>query len=235
VTDRSRDLVLENLEGVRRAIGEACARARRPVGDVRLVAAGKTVEPSALAWVVEAGVADLGENYVDELRDKRAIVAEATWHFVGNLQSGTAAKLADLADVVQSAVPGRALDRLARRANAAGRTLPVLVEVDFTGERAGIDAAEVDAAVHAIDGLEGVRLVGLMTVPPPTPTAEEARPFFRRLRELRDRLAERRPDLTELSMGMSLDFQVAIEEGATMVRIGTALFGARPPSVTGRM
>jgi pyridoxal phosphate enzyme (YggS family) len=227
--------VLENLAGVRRAIGEACERAARPAAGVRLVAVGKTVEPAALAWVVEAGVEDLGENYVDELRDKRAIVPGARWHFVGNLQSRTAPRLADLADVVQSAVPGRALERLGRRASEAERSLPVLLEVDFTDERAGVNVAEVPDACDAIDAIDGVRLVGLMTVPPPTPTAEEARPFFRLLRELRERLRGRHPALSELSMGMSLDFQVAIEEGATMVRIGTALFGARPPSVTGRM
>jgi uncharacterized pyridoxal phosphate-containing UPF0001 family protein len=163
------------------------------------------------------------------------LVHPARWHFVGNLQSRSAPRLAELADVVQSAVPGRALERLARRARALERTLPVLVEVDFTGSRAGVEDPDVSDACDAIDAIDGVRLVGLMTVPPPTQTAEDARPYFRRLRERRDELAAGRPDLSELSMGMSLDFQVAIEEGATMVRLGTALFGARPPSVTGRM
>jgi pyridoxal phosphate enzyme (YggS family) len=221
-------MVIENVAAVRRAIDAACERTGRRDRDVRLVAVGKTVEPEVLAWAVEAGVEDLGENYVDELRAKHAIVHPARWHFVGNLQSRSAPRLAELVDVVQSAVPGRALERLARRAKEREETLPVLVEVDLTGARAGVDDADVADACDAIDATEGVRLVGLMTVPPPTSTVEGARPYFRRLRERRDELAVRHPNLSELSMGMSLDFQVAIEEGATMVRLGTALFGARP-------
>lgn len=233
--ERTRDVVLENLAAVRRAIDAACDRAARSADTVRLVAVGKAVEPEALGWVVEAGVRDLGENYVNELRDKRELVTPERWHFVGNLQSRTAPRLAELADVVQTAVPGRALDRLGRRARERGRPLPVLIEVDFTGARAGVAPDELAAACEAVDAIDGLRLSGLMTVPPATPTAEGARPFFRRLRELRERVVEAHREASELSMGMSHDFQVAIEEGATMVRIGTALFGARPPSVTGRM
>jgi uncharacterized pyridoxal phosphate-containing UPF0001 family protein len=105
----------------------------------------------------------------------------------------------------------------------------VLIEVDFTGERAGVGPDEVPAAADRVGALEGVRLRGLMTIAPPTPVAEDARPWFRRLRELRDVVRERHPDVLELSMGMSLDFQVAVQEGATMVRIGTAVFGMRTP------
>lgn len=231
---RSRQSVLENLAGVRRGIESACVQAGRPPESVRLVAVGKTVEPEALAWVVEAGVQDLGENYVKELRAKREVVPATRWHFVGNLQSGTAAHVAELADVVQTAIPGTAMDRLARRARDRGRSLMVLIEVDFTGTRSGVRPEGLAAACDAVAASAGLELSGLMTVPPITPTAEEARPYFRRLRELRDAVTERHPGASDLSMGMSLDFRVAIEEGATMVRIGTALFGARPPSVTGR-
>lgn len=226
--ERSRQVVLENLVRIRGHLEAACERADREPRAVRLVAIGKAVEPEALRWVREAGVRDLGENYVRELRAKRAEVPDATWHFVGILQASGAHHVAELADVVETVVPGRAMTRLARRAADAGRALPSLVEVDFTGERAGVRPDDVVPACEEVAATNGLELRGLMTLPPPTPTAEEARPYFRRLRELLRPVAERHPEAVELSMGMSLDYEVAVEEGATMVRIGTALFGARP-------
>lgn len=229
MSDRSRRAVLENLTRVREGVGRASARAGRDPATITIVAAGKTVEPEALRWVVEAGVTHLGENYVQELRAKRDRVAGATWHFIGTLQRGSAHHVAELADVLETAVPGRALDRLARRAAATGRSVPALVEVDFTGERSGVSPDDVNGACDEVARTDGLRLVGLMTLPPLTPDAEAARPYFARLRELLERVRERHPEASELSMGMSLDYQVAVEEGATMVRIGTALFGERPP------
>jgi len=229
MSDRSRETVLENLARVRAAVRAACERAGRDPSGVSIVAAGKTVEPDALAWVVEAGVRDLGENYVQELRAKRELIAQARWHFIGTLQRHTAHHVAELADIVETAVPGRALERLGRRAVEGGRTLPALVEIDFTRQRMGVapeDALDACATVASMPGLE---LVGLMTLPPLTPDAEGARPYFAQLRELLERVRERYPHASELSMGMSLDYGVAVEEGATMVRIGTALFGERPP------
>lgn len=225
---RSRRAVLDNLAAVRERLAAACDRSGRDPGAVRLVAAGKSVEASALRWVHEAGVHDLGENYVRELRSKRAEIPGATWHFIGTLQASGAHHVADLADVVQTVVPGRAAARLARRADGAGRHLPALVEVDFTGERTGVPPEEVVAACDEVAEMEGLSLRGLMTLPPLTPTAEGARPYFRRLRELLRKVRERHAEATDLSMGMSLDYEVAVEEGATMVRIGTALFGVRP-------
>jgi pyridoxal phosphate enzyme (YggS family) len=227
---RSKQAVLANLGRIREEIGLACDRVERDPGDVRIVAAAKTVEPQALGWVLDAGVPDLGENYVKELRAKREVLPTAVWHFIGTLQSHTAHHLAELADVIETAVPGRALQRLGRRAAAAGRTVPVLVEVDFTGERIGVTPSDGPAACDEVASTVGVRLAGLMTLPPVTPTAEEARPYFARLRELLGRVRAQHADATELSMGMSLDYPVAVEEGATMVRIGTALFGERPPT-----
>ncbi len=229
---RSRETVLANLARVRSGIEDACRRVGRDPSDVRIVAAGKTVEPEALAWVWAEGVHDLGENYVQELRAKRDAVPEARWHFIGTLQSHTAHHVAELADVVETAVPGRALDRLARRAADRGRTVPTLVEVDLTEGRSGVPPERVLEACDLVAGAAGLELAGLMTVPPPTETAEEARPYFLRLRELLTAVAERHPQAMGLSMGMSLDYEVAVEEGATMVRIGTALFGARPPART---
>jgi hypothetical protein len=136
--------------------------------------------------------------------------------------------VAAAADVVHTVEPGHAVERLARRAAEQGRTIPCLVQVDLVGGRHGVDPAAVGAFVDAAANVAGIRLVGLMTLPPPTPDPEAARPWFARLRDLRDRLAVGAPSLRELSMGMSADYEVAIEEGATMVRVGTALFGARP-------
>jgi pyridoxal phosphate enzyme (YggS family) len=232
--ERSREEVLVNLASVRSRIAETCERAGRGVGTVRLVAIGKGVEPEALRWVREAGVEDLGENYVRELRDKHEAVQGARWHFVGTLQHSGARHVAELADVVQTVVPGKAMDRLARRAASGGRSLPALVEVDFTGGRTGIRPEDAVPACDEVAQADGLELAGLMTLPPQTPTAEQARPYFRDLRALLGDVAERHPGAVELSMGMSFDYEVAIEEGATMVRIGTALFGARPSASTGR-
>jgi PLP dependent protein len=226
--NRSRDEILARLASIHARIADACSRVGRDPDDVTLVAVAKTVEPEALRWVVEAGVADLGENYVQELRAKRDAVEGARWHFIGTLRSSGAHHVAALADVVETAVPGRAFERLARRADGAGRRLPVLIEVDVTGERTGVEPRQVPEAARQVAALDGVSLAGLMTIAPPGGDAEAARPTFRRLRELRDALVGTHPEARQLSMGMSLDYEVALEEGATMVRLGTALFGARP-------
>jgi pyridoxal phosphate enzyme (YggS family) len=229
MSERRRETVLGNLATIRATIAAACERGDRDPAQVRMVAAGKTVEPEALRWMVEAGVVDLGENYVQELRAKREEVPGATWHFIGTLQRSSAHHVAELADVLETAVPGPALDRVGRRATEAGRVLRTLVEVDFTRERSGVVPEDVLEACGAVAATPGLELVGLMTLPPITPDAEAARPYFVELRELRERVRVRHPEVAELSMGMSLDYAVAVEEGATMVRIGTALFGERPP------
>lgn len=224
---RSKEDVLVNLAGVRERLEAACRRAGRDPGSVRLVAIGKTVEADALQWVHEAGVEDLGENYVAELRAKHDRIPDARWHFVGTLQASGAHHLAELADVVETVVPGRGMVRLARRVAEQGRTLPCLLEVDFTGERSGVAPDDVVPACGEVAAVEGLELRGLMTLPPQTTEAEGARPYFRRLRELLGAVATSHPDASELSMGMSFDYEVAVEEGATMVRIGAALFGSR--------
>jgi pyridoxal phosphate enzyme (YggS family) len=231
---RDRDRIVANVELVRDAVARACERAGRDPGGVRIVAAAKTAEPEAIGWVRDAGIVDVGENYVRELRAKRGAVSGVVWHFIGTLQSGSARHLAELADVVETAVPGRALDRLGRRAAGSGRTIPVLLEVDFTGHRAGAAPEVVLEAADAVARTDGIELVGLMTLPPIPSEAEDSRPYFRRLRELLGPVAKRHPRASELSMGMSLDYQVAVEEGATMIRIGTALFGPREPPDQGR-
>ena len=223
--------IASNLGTVRDRLADAATSAGRDPADVRLIVVTKTVPVSAICDALAAGAEDLGENYVAELREKRpAIDAEnVRWHYIGALQSSTAHHVADVADVVQTVAGERAARRLAGRAARNGRTLDALIEVDFTGGRAGVVPEDVRGTADLVARLEGVRLRGLMTIAPQTPDAEGARRWFRRLRELRDDLRERHPDVLDLSMGMSLDYQVAVQEGATMVRIGTAVFGARTP------
>ncbi|MGA9162388.1 MAG: YggS family pyridoxal phosphate-dependent enzyme [Actinomycetota bacterium] len=231
---RSPETIAANLARIRDQIARACARSGRDPHEVRIVAAAKTFGPVAIARVRDAGVREVGENYVNELRACRAEVKGVSWHFIGTLQSHSAHHVAELADVVETVTPSRAMQRLARRAAGLGRTIPVLVEVDFTGTRTGVAPEAVDDAVDDVVRTDGVDLAGLMTVPPIPAVAEDSRPFFRRLREIRDGVVTRYPEAKELSMGMSLDYAVAVEEGATMVRIGTALFGARRPEDAGR-
>jgi pyridoxal phosphate enzyme (YggS family) len=209
--------IASNFDTVRRRLAHAAADAGRDPAEVRLVVVTKTVPVPTIRAAIAAGAHDLGENYVNELREKRPAIEDprVRWHFIGALQSSTAQHVADLADVVHTVAGERAARRLAGRAARDRRTLDVLLEVDFTTERAGLSPEAVPGAADLLASLEGVRLRGLMTIAPLTPDAEGARPWFRRLRELRDTLRERHPDVLDLSMGMSLDYQVAVQEGAT--------------------
>jgi PLP dependent protein len=225
----SRQPVLANLALVREGIARASERAGRDPGSVRLVAVTKSVPVQAIEWVLEDGVTDIGENYVRELKGKREAIGGAQWHFIGTLQSHTAHRVADLADVVQTLSPGSAVARLSRRASEQGRKIPSLIEVDFTGGRTGVAPDACPAFADEVASHDGLELVGLMTLPPLPETPEGSRPYFVRLRELLASLAHRHFGAVELSMGMSIDYGVAVEEGATMVRIGTAIFGERSP------
>jgi PLP dependent protein len=222
-----RDGVHRNIAEVRARIAAAARRSERDPEDVSLVAVTKTIATEQIRWALEAGITSLGENYVQELRRKRDEIDGATWHFIGTLQTGTATLVADHADVVQTVAGERAARRLAGRAARSGRTLEVLIEVDLTDGRTGVLPSELPAFADLVASLEGLHLVGLMTMPPIAERPEDARAFFARLRLLRDDLREQHPNVLALSMGMSLDYEVAVEEGATMVRIGTALFGPR--------
>lgn len=217
-----------NAHEVRSRIARAAAIAGRDPGEVRLVAVSKTFPPDVCAEAVAAGLTDLGENYVGELREK-APELDATWHFLGPLQTGTVRHVARLADWVQSLVPGHAATALASHAARAGRRIRGLIQVDLAGRGTAVAPGDVAAAAEALAGSEGLEICGLMTLPPPCETSEEARPYFRELRALRDGLVQAHPELRELSMGMSLDYEVGVQEGATIVRVGTALFGDRPP------
>ena len=225
-------MLRRNLREVRREIRAAASAMGRDPTEVTVVAVAKGLPARLVRWAIDEGVTDIGENYVNELAAKRdelgAPAAAVRWHFVGVLQSSTAHRVADLADVVHSIGSLHAAERLSRRARREGRRVPALIQVDFAGGRNGVAPEDVDAAVGRVRDMDGITLRGLMTLPPMGERPEDARPYFARLRELRDGVERTRGELPELSMGMSEDYQVAVEEGATMVRIGTALFGSRP-------
>jgi pyridoxal phosphate enzyme (YggS family) len=223
----SRERVADALATVRAGIDRGCRRTDRDISEVTLVAITKTVPLEVVAMARDLGVAHFGENYAKELATKAPHIP-ATWHFVGRLQRGTAGMVADHADVIHSAEPGQSLIRIARLASAAGKRIPCLVQVDYTGQRQGVSEEGVQAFIGEVRSTPGILVTGLMTMPPLANQSEAARPYFVRLRDLRDRLQKRWPEVRELSMGMSLDYEVAVEEGATMVRVGTALFGDRP-------
>lgn len=226
--------VADRLAVVRAGIEEACARAGRDPSAVTLVAVTKTHPPETVREAVEAGLTIFGENRVQEGARKidalRGNFPALSWRLIGSLQTNKAKTAVKYFEEIQSVDRIPLLDILSREAGAAGRRLPIYVEVNIAGERAkaGVPPEECASLVAAAHALPEIELRGLMTVPPFTDDPEESRPFFRKLRELRDRVGESTGEpLRGLSMGMSHDYPVAIEEGATVVRVGTALFGER--------
>ncbi len=218
-----------SLRGIEARIARACERAGRRRDEITLVAVTKTHGPDLVRAAIEAGLAEMGENRVQEARAKiEAAGGGARWHLIGHLQSNKANEAARLFDVVQSVDSEALAARLGRAAAAEGKTIDVFVQVNVGGEqqKSGVEPEGAQALARAIDATPSLRLRGLMTVPPFLPP-EEVRPYFRRLRELRDRIRASCENCRELSMGMSDDFEAAIEEGATTIRLGRALFGER--------
>jgi pyridoxal phosphate enzyme (YggS family) len=209
---------------VRQRIERAAARCGRDPASIRLIAVTKTVPVEAIREAVECGVRDIGENRLQESLPKREVLADLniTWHFIGRLQTNKAKKVVETFHWIQS------VDRwdLAEKLNqhAASKRMPVLIEVKLQAEdtKSGARESDLSGLVDAMTQCENLDLRGFMAIPPLFEDAEAVRPYFRRLRELAGRFG-----LRELSMGMSHDFEVAIEEGATMIRVGTALFGER--------
>lgn len=223
----------ERVRAVRRRIEEAAAACGRDPAEIRLVAVSKTWPPQAVVAAHEAGLGVFGENYVQEARDKIAALAALPlrWHLIGHLQTNkakVAVRLFDLIHTLDSVRLAREIDRLAAR---LPKVQDVLIQVSLAGEetKSGASPAEVPALLAEASRLSHLRVLGLMTIPPYFDDPERARPYFARLRALRDRLEEKSGiALPELSMGMTGDFEAAIAEGATLVRIGTAIFGNRP-------
>ena len=222
--------IKENLEKVRERIFQAARRAGRDPEEIKLIGATKGVEPERIAEAVDAGLEIIGENYVQEAQRKYEVLGERVkWHMIGRLQRNKARHAVKLFEMVHSVDSLKLAQELQKRAAQNEKRIEVLIQVNLSGEetKAGVSPEEVEGLARAIVEMPNLELKGLMTMPPFFDDPEGARPFFRALRELRDRLTERGLPLEELSMGMSGDFEVAIEEGATMVRIGTAIFGPR--------
>ncbi|MCX6995822.1 MAG: YggS family pyridoxal phosphate-dependent enzyme [Kiritimatiellaeota bacterium] len=221
----------DRLDGLRARMAAACARAGRAPDEVQLIAISKTFGAEHVRAAAACGVRIFGENKVQEAEAKLpACPGRLSWHLVGHLQSNKAARAVALFDQIHAVDSLKLLQRLESAAKAEGKRLPVLLEINVSGESSkfGLSPAAAPELLAAADALEYAQVAGLMTMPPFTPEAEKARMHFRRLRELRDEWrAQFGLPLAELSMGMSHDFEVAIEEGATWVRIGTALFGER--------
>lgn len=225
--------VARNCERVRAQVAEAARRAGRDPQTIRIVAASKTKPVELIEQAIQAGMTDIGENYVQEAAEKSArITAPVAWHLIGHLQRNKAGRAVELFDVIHTLDSVALADALARHGERCGHVVRVLVEVNIGAETSkhGVAPDAVEQLVTALAAHRWLLLDGLMAVPPPGPSPEAARPYFGRLREIRDRLratAAPNAPLRELSMGMSDDFTVAVEEGATMVRIGRAIFGER--------
>lgn len=230
--------ISENVAAVRERIEDASRRAGRSPAEVALMGVTKTHPPERIREAYAAGLLIFGENRVQEFSAKAAALADlggAEWHMIGHLQSNKTAKAAELFRAVDSIDSVKLAEKLDAAARKLTKKLPVLIEINVGGEEAksGVapDSRELEELLQAAPGFEALEFHGLMTVPPFSDDPDGARPFFRKLRKLRDAIGSRKlsgVSMDMLSMGMSHDFEVAIEEGSTCVRVGTAIFGERP-------
>jgi pyridoxal phosphate enzyme (YggS family) len=231
-----------NLATVRECIARAAGRAGRDPGEITLVGVSKTVPIEWIQAGYDAGLRHFGESRVQEAEEKQPKLAgaNAAWHLIGHLQTNKAKRAVRLFDRIDSVDSLALAEKLASGASEAGKVLPVLIEVHLSDEetKSGVLEADLTSLAKAMKALSTLELRGLMTVPPFFENAEDVRPYFRKLRALRDELARAldepsRGSLPVLSMGMSHDFEIAIEEGSTEIRVGSAIFGERlapPPS-----
>jgi pyridoxal phosphate enzyme (YggS family) len=222
--------IRENLLKVMERIERAARKAGRDPREIKLVAVSKTVEAARIKEAIEAGVSILGENYVQEAQKKiEEIGRQVAWHFIGHLQTNKAKYAVRLFDMIHSVDSLPLAEELSRRAEQVGQVTKVMIEVNISGEatKFGTDEEKVSIIVRGILNLSNLSLEGLMTMPPYFDSPEMSRPYYIKLRELKEKMVKEGIPLKELSMGMSNDFEIAIEEGATYVRVGTAIFGAR--------
>ena len=229
-------MISENLVQVKRCIIEAAKRAGRDPSGVRLLAVTKEQSDATVAKGIQAGMTLLGENKVQEASGKIEAFGRKNgleWHFIGRLQKNKVKFIFDLFDLIHSVDSLALAEAIHKKAQKIGSCMPILLQVNISGEKSklGIDPLDLPREIRKFAKLEGVKISGLMTIPPYTSDPETSRPYYARLRELRDTCSSLnipRICLDELSMGMSNDYEVAIEEGATLVRVGTGLFGPRP-------
>jgi hypothetical protein len=229
--------VSENVAAIRERMATAARRAGRSPDEIAMMAVTKTHQPERIREAYAAGLCLFGENRVQEFAGKAATLADlpdADWHMIGHLQTNKAAKAAELFDAVDSLDSLKLAEKLDAAARSLGKTVAVLIEINVGGEAAksgmAPDSPELSELLSAAPRLDALKFRGFMTVPPFTDDPVGSRPYFRRLRELRDVIAARKltdVSMDVLSMGMSHDFEVAIEEGSTCVRVGTAIFGER--------
>jgi len=226
--------LIESISGVYKKISHAAMKAGRDPSEVKLLAVTKTVPPELVREAVDAGIRLIGENRVQEARAKvealRGVIPDTvSWHLIGHLKSNKARAAVGLFDVIQSLDSIELARRIDRYAGEAGKVQDLLIQVKLAEEegKSGMSPDDLPASMDALLELKNIRINGLMTIPPFFEDPVEARPYFRRLRELRDSFSGRGIELPELSMGMSGDYEIAVEEGATMVRVGAAIFGDR--------
>jgi len=223
----------ENIKRINERIAGAASRAGRKPEDVQLVAVTKTVETEKIREGIEAGLKVLGENRVQEAEGKILELGHGVqWHMIGHLQTNKVKKAVMLFDMIHSVDSLHLAFEIDKRSSALGKHMPILLQVDLAGEetKSGFSKEELFDALPQMAGLDHIKVWGVMTIPPFSPDPEASRPYFRELSDLREKIAGIYPEgirMDILSMGMSQDFEVAIQEGANMVRIGTALFGPR--------
>ena len=225
----------ENLNSIQQRIAAACARAGRDVSSVTLLAVSKTHPPETIRAAVECGQLHFGENKIQEAKAKIPLCpGKARWQFIGHLQSNKVRDAVELFEMIQGVDSLAIAKEISKRAEQAAKTMPILLEVNVAGEgsKFGYAPEKLLAELNELNALPRIEVHGLMAIPPYAPVAEQARPYFQKLRALKIECEKiLGAPLPQLSMGMSGDFEVAIEEGATIVRVGTALFGERMSSV----
>jgi hypothetical protein len=221
----------DNLNSIRQRIAAACTRAGRDAGTVTLLAVSKSHPPETIRAVADCGQILFGENKIQEAKAKIPLCpGRLHWHFIGHLQSNKVRDAVELFEMIQGVDSLLLAREISKRAEQSGKTMPVLLEVNLAGEASkfGYAPEKLVTELAELNALPRIEVHGLMAIPPFCPVPEKARPYFRRLRDLKVQLEQQLgAPLPHLSMGMSGDFEIAIEEGATMVRIGTALFGER--------
>jgi hypothetical protein len=226
--------IAQSLQGIQEKIFRAALRAKRDPTGIRIVAVTKTVNHERVIEAYNAGIDTFGESYAQEFRDKYKIVEsilgrKVKWHFVGRIQRNKVKYIVGKVDLIHSLDNIKVADEIDWRAEKLGITVQALVEVNAGEEsKAGVNFGNVKEFLENLRKLHNIEIEGLMIMPPYFDEPEMSRPYFRKLRELRDGLKKDFPKLNQLSMGMSADFEIAIEEGSTIVRIGTAIFGPRP-------